>query len=289
MEHLEQFESDDILYHYTKTTTALEYILHNKRLRLSDREDSRDPIESITHRTTIIKDNDGLGSSRLEHYVKFIRDITERMKQLKQVCFCRNNTSVRLKNMKDKPHEFYGCMKPRMWEQYADNYNGVCLVFSKAELLKQLNENYKYHAIKYVTYSDLNKKENKIVSSELSESNYETCLGQIMKKIDKFIFHKHKDYKGENEYRICSYSDKILEINIESAIKGIIVSGKNSQYFKEQLCVYGNDLDIDVLLVDWKSDGVKVINLRDQFNSNKRSQAFALAHGLIIPDTYLKI
>ncbi len=40
MDILREFESDDILYHYTKTTTALEHILCNKKLHLSDRMNS---------------------------------------------------------------------------------------------------------------------------------------------------------------------------------------------------------------------------------------------------------
>jgi len=287
MDYLEQFESEDILYHYTKTTTALEHILYKNKLRLSDRVKSNDPIENMTHRTTIEEGTDDCVSLKPSHYMKVFNEIHERMRRLKQVCFCKNDLGDHFKDMFDKPYEFYGCIKPRMWEQYADNYNGVCLIFSKSELLKQLDGNYKSGGIKYVTYNDLNEKENKIDSSELRESNYETCLEQVKEKIDRFIFHKHKDYKGENEYRICSDSDKVPNINIESALKGIIVSTKNSQFFKEQLCVYGTKLGIDVLRIDWRTNGVKVINLLEKFEDNKRARAFALNNNLRIAEGFI--
>jgi hypothetical protein len=287
MNNLEQFESDDILYHYTKTTTALEHILYKNELRLSDRVDSKDPIENMTHRTTIEGGTNGVVFFKPSHYMEVFNDIHERMRRLKQVCFCKNDMGDNFKDKPDKPYEFYGCMKPRMWEQYADNYNGVCLILSKAELLKQLDGNYKPDDVKYVTYNDLNEKENKIDSSELSESYYEACLEKLVGKIDEFIFHKHEDYKGENEYRICSYSDKVPNINIESAIKAIVVSGKNSQYYKEQLCTYGIELGIDVISIAWRSDGIKLINMKDKFEYNKGTRDFALRNNIKITDGFI--
>jgi len=268
MDELREFESEDILYHYTKTTTALEHILYNKELRLSDRVNSNDPIENLTPSTWITGAHD---SSEIVDIDKIWNDADKRVKQVKQVCFCNNEMSDHFERMDDKPHEFYGGLKPRMWEQYADNYNGVCLIISKAELLKQLDKSYKHGAIKYVRYNDLKEKESKVTLSELGDSNYKICLEQVLNKIDKYIFHKHKDYEGENEYRICSYSDKDLYINIESAIKGIIVSRNNSQYFKEELCVYGDKLDI--LEIHWKSSGVKLEKLEVILKAKERNQA----------------
>ncbi|MRT93289.1 DUF2971 domain-containing protein [Ancylomarina sp. 16SWW S1-10-2] len=268
MNVLREFESDDILYHYTKTTTALEHILFNKELRLSDRVNSNDPVENLTPSTWITA---GVSdSSEIVDIDKIWNDVEKRVKQVKQVCFCKNDMSHRFKKMKDKPYEFYGCMKPRMWEQYADNYNGVCLVFSKSELEKQLNDSYKPGDIEYVRYNDLKEKESKVTLSELVKSNYETCLKKVYKNIDKFIFYKHEDYKGENEYRICSYSDKVLDVDIKLALKGIIVSKNNSQYFKEQLCAYGDKLSI--LEIDWKSSGVKLDTLADNLYLRRRNQ-----------------
>ena len=270
MRYLEQFESEDILYHYTKTTTALEHILYKNELRLSDRINSNDPIENLTPSTWITGGYDG--PEGVDIY-KIWTDTEKRIEKLKHVCFCKNDMSDRFEKIDDKPHEFYGCLKPRMWEQYADNYNGVCLILSKKELLKQLGENYKYGDIKYVKYSDLNEKESKIDLSELIDSNYEMCKNNVFDKIDKFIFHKHEDYVGENEYRICSYSDEVLDINIESALRGIIVSGNVSFYFQYILKEYGNEHGIDVLRVDWKSSCVKIGKLDDLLKVKEGNQA----------------
>ena len=271
MRYLYEFESDDILYHYTKTTTALEYILFNKKLRLSDRINSNDPIEKLSYPSLVKVEDQENGVN--ENIAKYSQDVDKKIKLLKQVCFCMNDKSGRFEKIDDKPHEFYGCMKPRMWEQYADNYNGVCLIFSKSELEKQLGESYKSDDIKYDTYNDLKKKRIKIDSSELSESNYEKCIRKAYDKIDKYIFHKHEDYVGENEYRIRSYSDKDLYINIKSAIKGIVVSENNSEYFKAELCEYGENNNIKTFLINWSSDGVEVYNLKEWIEACKKNRA----------------
>ncbi len=273
MNYLEQFESDDILYHYTKTTTALEHILAKEQLRLSDRVNSNDPIENMTPKTLIKVES--LENETYDNWDKYVEEIEKKMNQIKQVCFCMNATSNRLKKLDEKPAEFYGCMKPRMWEQYADNYNGVCLILSKVELLEQLDRSYKKRKIKYVNYSDLENKKIEINSRDLKDPYYNLCLKQVNKKIDKYIFHKHKDYEGENEYRICSYSDKVLEINIKSAIKGIVVSDKNSKYFEEKLLEYAEDLKIDVFKVNWKGEGADAINLIDLVECRKRNKTIA--------------
>lgn len=276
MNYLEQFESEDILYHYTKTTTALEHILFNKKLRLSDRVDSNDPIEKLSYSSLVEIEKPDIDI--YENIAKYSKDVEERIKQLKQVCFCMNDTSGRFQNRNDKPYEYYGCMKPRMWEQYADNYNGVCLIFSKAELLKQLDKRYTPNEVWYVSYADLENKKIHIKSSELSESNYKNCIKKTYDKMDKYIFHKHEDYQGENEYRICSYSDEVLEINIELAIKGLIVSENNSKYFKEKLVEYTKNGKIDIFRVDWKSDGVEVYNLKDWIEASKENARIAKDH-----------
>jgi len=270
MYHLNKFESEDIIFHYTKTTTALEHILYNKKLRLSDRVNSNDPIENMKpffSRGLIVTDQDELDfiknqtdddASRIE------KEVRERIKQIKQVCFCMNDTTDRFNSSKTKPLEFYGCMKPRMWEQYGDNYSGVCLIFSKNELLKQLDENYKQDFIKYVGYNDLKEKDKRIDLNILNSIGYQEYRQRLFDEIDEDIFKKHEDYIGENEYRICSYSDEdILEISIKSALKGIVVSGYNSQFFNEKLDEYGTKYNIDVLKIGWEDSGVQISNPRE--------------------------
>ncbi|WP_164977465.1 DUF2971 domain-containing protein [Ancylomarina salipaludis] len=273
MNTLSEFESDDILYHYTKTTTALEHILFKKELRLSDRVNSNDPIENMTTPTLIKVES--LENETYDNWDKYGKEIEKKMKQIKQVCFCMNAKSIRYKKMNNKPAEFYGCMKPRMWEQYGNNYNGVCLILSKAELLKQLDKGYKYKKVKYVNYDDLKNKKIEIDSNDLRDSYYTSCLEKVNRQIDKYIFHKHKDYVGENEYRIRAYSDEDLYINIKSALKGILVSNKNSEYFVNKLLEYAEECKFNVFKISWASNGADPINLIERIELKKENDRIA--------------
>jgi len=104
MRNLEEFESDDILYHYTKTTTALEHILFNKKLRLSDRINSNDPIENMTPNTWITAGS--CDSSEKIDINKIWNDVEKRVKQVKQICFCKNDMSEHFEKMDDNLMNF---------------------------------------------------------------------------------------------------------------------------------------------------------------------------------------
>jgi hypothetical protein len=95
----------------------------------------------------------------------------------------------------------------------------------------------------------------------------------VFDEIDKYIFHKHQDYVGENEYRICAYSDEVQYINIESAIKGLIISENNSKYFEDKLLEFAENYKIDIFKINWKSYGSDVFNLIDWIKASKRNRA----------------
>jgi len=259
------YQTEDTIFHYTKTATALEHILFNKKLRLSDRNDSNDPIENMTPSFSagLIAGNqeelENIQNITYDDSCKIKDDIKARIQQAKQVCFCMNDLSGKYDREHIKPLEYYGCMKPRMWEQYADNYNGVCLVLSKNKLLELLDDSYVHDKIKYVDYSTLRDNHNRTDLNDLRKKGYESYKKTCFDKIDKVIFRKHVDYSGENEYRICRFvENEIVEINIETALKGIIVSGNNSDYFKDNLKEYAKEYQVKIIEVNWKNTGVEI-------------------------------
>lgn len=261
------YQTEDTIFHYTKTSTALEHILFNKRLRLSDRNNSNDPIENMTPSFSAgliagnQKEVENIQNLTYADSCKIKDDIKARVQQAKQVCFCMNDANDKYKKMHNKPLEFCGCMKPRMWEQYADNYNGVCLVFSKNKLLELLDDSYVHDKIEYVDYSILSYNHNRTDLNDLRSKGYELYKKICFEKINKVMFRKHVDYSGENEYRICRFvENEIDEINIESALKGIVVSGNNSNYFKAKLKEYAKEYGVELIEVNWKNTGVQINN-----------------------------
>ena len=100
---------------------------------------------------------------------------------------------------------YRGYAKPRMWIQYADKGNGVCLVFSKSKLLELLQK--KIHDSKRILHQ-------KITYTDSISDKSMTIYGQNLvsvSDIQKYfrkhaatlIFSKNQDFRDEQEYRVC--------------------------------------------------------------------------------------
>ncbi|MBK5213545.1 MAG: DUF2971 domain-containing protein [Flavobacteriaceae bacterium] len=257
------FHNQDTIFHYCKTSTAIENILFERQLRLSSRKGSNDPIEYksidiFEPSAASPEDTEELEKSTNDCVENIRKDINERIDNIRQACFCKNKI-LRKTNLIDYPKEFFGFLKPRMWDQYGDNYKGVCLAFSKRELLKNqkilLKDN-----VKYLPYEGLMLRDNNIDRNEIMRIGCENHKRNLNRYFDKLMFRKHKDYRDESEYRICTITEKEYDtICIEKSIKGIIFSHHHiNEYSRRRLVEYSKDLKIDLLYINWKADGISL-------------------------------
>ena len=98
----------------------------------------------------------------------------------KYACFCLGNKNT-------------GFDKPRMWAQYGDNNNGVCIGFNLNKLIDfNKGKNFEHFHIKYKQ------------SQELKFGDYNT---------KESLKHKQSDWMQENEYRFISNSEDGLYFN----------------------------------------------------------------------------
>ena len=247
------FKETDMIFHYSKTSVAIENILFEKKLRMTSRKKSIDPIENrpsqISDAIAAYPENiDKLEKDTEKDAKKIKNNIKHRIDNARQVCFCMNNKNIQSK-------EDYGFIRPRMWDQYGDSYKGVCLAFSKKELLK--NEKIRLSGkINYLKYKDLEQPYIEIDRNTLNEIGYEKHNKDLLDYIDKTLFRKHIDYAGENEFRICTLEEKEYDyINIENCIKGIIAPLKYvNPYSLEILRKYSNCMNIDLINVSWENN-----------------------------------
>ncbi|MGV8946402.1 MAG: DUF2971 domain-containing protein [Lutibacter sp.] len=253
----EIFKRTDILFHYCKTSVAIENILFEKRLRLTSRNKSIDPIEKTKPQISFAiaaypEDVEKLEKSTQEVVEKIEQNIKSLIDNTKQVCFCMNNEKI-------ESDEDFGFIKPRMWDQYGDGYKGVCLAFSKKELLKLNNKKkIKKNKVNYLKYKDLKNQYIEIDHNILNEIGYEKYNKELLDYVDKTLFWKHLDYKGENEFRICTLEVKEYDyISIENCIKGIIVSLKDvNPYSLKILRKYSKKMKIDLIDISWNNNSV---------------------------------
>lgn len=253
------FNSNEIIYHYTKIQTAYEHILHTNKLRLSDRKTSNDPIENIMDRV-IIKSSYGYPDTKKatnETGDKVSKFILEKIKNSKQLCFCKNNNDPEIIKYTIPPSQYYGFLKPRMWDQYGDKYNGICLVFDKKKL-KENNPNIHSDHIEYINYEEFFRNQNSIDLNRLYTLGFDDYCIEYSEKIKNCSFLKHKDYSGENEYRFISFSNKETFLEIGDSLKAIIISQRNLTDFAK---IWFNDFvskkDIELFYINWDNTGVR--------------------------------
>jgi hypothetical protein len=231
----EVFRSSDIIFHYTKASTALEKILYDGFLRLAQRTDSGDPQEyrELELGSEFIVNDRVLAESIRAAGQEALKIIPRIISQnVRQICFCMNTNQVET-GSPDIQEEIlidqYGFFRPRMWSQYGDGHRGICLAFSRAELVKAIlatkeSEDRVFEGnIKYfqgfpggyfIGANDAYKK-----GPEKYAQDY---IEQIA---DGLLLTKHADYRDEYEYRISvvDNSGSLEWLPIANAIRGIIL------------------------------------------------------------------
>lgn len=120
----------ELAYHYTSREAAFGHILVARSLRLSALGSMRDPVENKDWVQTLYAR--GTDRTPAEALYRAARDTLFKTKLL----------SFTLDAPADPaggPAEYTrGYARPRMWEQYAENHQGVCLAFDRVGLTEHL-------------------------------------------------------------------------------------------------------------------------------------------------------
>ena len=148
-------DSVDALFHYTKLPIAVEKILFDRKLRLSLTKNTNDPREYSYRYFYATGSRMPPGFQHL--YTQALDELDRLLHSEGRIlCFCSNKRPT---IMSDRSHAQEdpmavptGWAKPRMWAQYGLNHTGVCLVFSKEELERQLSHIADFNRFDFVRY-----------------------------------------------------------------------------------------------------------------------------------------
>lgn len=125
----------------------------------------------------------------------------------------------------DKKGKF-GYDIPAMWGHYAQKGEGVCLIFQKEGLIKTVKRRNTTLYSKEVDYFDtLNPQD------FLYEQRYGTMESFINSKKDILFFHKSKDWRYEQEYRVISIKKNPKPLNVRKSLVGIILYSRTHDLF----------------------------------------------------------
>lgn len=283
--------NEDIIYHYTKASTAIDYILNNNELLFRQARKSNDPIESKkAHRRISYSGTEVDKITNEQQYEEenelhdFVEDMEERFHQ---ICFCQNRmgkdfASENYLSTFAGNEELFGFTKLRMWDQYADNFSGVCIAFSKEKILSQNSEKFELieDDITYLTFQELLlKKPGDIQASHLVKVGKEKYKEQLEKLVKESFFYKHLDYEGETEYRMgtlydmrkCSFEiirgeyffDKSMKLDISGCVKAIFVSSFANDRQKNDLLEFAKKYDVEIVEMDWQYNSFVPLDLKE--------------------------
>ena len=139
-----------------------------------------------------------------------------------------------------------GFALPRMWSQYADNNQGVCFIFNKEKLIREVEKTvslFKKGNVQYKKITDRFNLDETTVENLYAQvtmpANGNLTLVQMMNNkefMQYCYFQKLDDWKGEREYRIVALtgSDDTLRImNLPSYLEGIVIGENMDQAYEK--------------------------------------------------------
>jgi hypothetical protein len=193
------FDPNAHLCHYTRADTAFAHIIPKAQLLLNPYSKMRDPFENKTLQPPL-----AMGQSEKDHeYMERVRDRIGR---------CRDDKMLlSLTQGRDGSGDtIFRCAwaRPRMWEQYADNHAGVCLVFDRPELLDALRRSFEplgpywHDNVSYTVAGFSGSEAAHFDASDFPADSLDAAVDRHVQTLrEPFFFLKNQDWSAEFEYR----------------------------------------------------------------------------------------
>jgi hypothetical protein len=250
------------VYHYTRVNTFLDKILPTSSLRLSPYTCTNDPKESKAWRF-----NASVLNSQKHSFDDWPSDeLNARMnKELKErtnvVCFSSDGplTGDHTRDIHSR-----GWCKPRMWAQYGQNHEGICLVFDRTKLetaLKATFEGKRPMAIGRVEYCD------RMILERLDDPTYVVLIDELARLgWDRYIefhlkhshrrlfFEKNADWSTESEYRCVVWGGdgEPAFVNYGDSLRGIMFGASASDETIETVYAATHHLGVFAQQLVWQ-------------------------------------
>ena len=226
------------IYHYTKSTTALEYILPSRRLKLNSISLTNDPREKKEFSFDVFNSP----AKNIKEYLKQNSELSRLIKKnVKVLCFSEDY------KINNKWYE--GLNLPRMWSQYAENHKGICLEIDKDLFIEENKESFKHWFGKSINYGDSNNSPS-IDYDKIEEEGIESYIKSFQhKEMDFLFFRKFYDWEAEREYRIIHFSENTNNefAKIEKSLKRIILGIDFNEIYLPTLIKLANKTKISII------------------------------------------
>jgi hypothetical protein len=224
---IEDYSPDELVYHFTTSDTAINYILENGTLRIGKMQNTNDPTE-FSRRLASFKNT--TTKTTVDQPVTFFLKSSVETHQSFSDLF--RNTQILCTTCDNHPASDYfrGYQRLRMWAQYGGRHEGVCLVFEKqaidAAIRKQLA---RFNiAAKPIEYSKLTPDELDLCYTAdidtLKDEPYDINQ-HLMTYETQIFFTKLPDWRDEAEFRwvVRGIKDEEYFVEFKTALKYIVL------------------------------------------------------------------
>lgn len=265
------FDTSQYLYQYRNCNDALKYILcEDGKLLLNQMKNVNDPRESKFKGFAIYGGE--FEDDTDPNYI--FRDISEHFTScVKIACFSKDDNRISTPPYSTPEPFLRGYAKPKMWATYGDNHKGVCLVFSKNKLIKNLanlalpSERFYCDDVGYDRFIETGNTKMwstlmpegafSFMGEKLNQNFHSYMLEQIENHYIRYFFWKHEDWRSEDEYRLVLYGgrEEVAYLPCHNAIEAIAVGMECSEDNLKALIEVANRIKIPIVQPEWSLQG----------------------------------
>jgi Protein of unknown function (DUF2971) len=256
---------EGLLAHYTTSAAAFEYILPTAQLRLSPYRFMRDPVENKDILPSIAWSGDPPDAERaIQEVYSLLKSARDRMRVL----------SLTHDAEGDAEYAAFNCCwsRPRMWEQYGDVHQGVCLLFDRARLERAVAEAWPGDR---VHMRDLEYTREGIAARRgpirtlIDERMFEdrtradAVADYVEARRDSFFFLKSDDFATEYEYRVvlAPSDDGYAYLDYGDSLVGVVLGERFPQWQRAAAIEACKGLGVKLGRMHWENGRPHVLRV----------------------------
>jgi hypothetical protein len=245
------------LYHYTTLATALVFVLPSLTLRLSPFSAMRDPREFKRWWTSAVGFAEDMDAwtravARADDQANVLRD------QFKLVSLT-TDTEQSATDIFER-----GFARSRLWELYADQGRGVCLVLRRESAISSISQQlasrgHADHGPVEYRNEPLARAVNLLIDGE---DDVDSIADRIIENhLHRLFLTKNKEWESEREYRFIVRTHEQHEYVSIRDLLAAIVLGPEARDAQFVMRLVANELDIGLGWLEWNNNDPHLIGL----------------------------
>ncbi len=256
-----QLDPGKYFFHYTTRDNAFGGILAEGELRLSTYGKMRDPLEAQPWRFTFggygprPEDDEALATEVAE-YQDFERKVNEGVRDHSHLLSLTIDAEP--SDAGEQEPFCRGWARARMWEQYAENHKGVCLIFDRGSLVTAMSRSVPGLVVYRgaVAYDGRGLMKPTVDRNVLKERGYARYAAEYIDDNNRSLFFtKTRDWATEHEYRfvVIGEGDSPISINYGDSLEAVIAGERLPEWEQPAVVAACKEAGARALRVRWES------------------------------------